>query len=83
MNNEAGTGIRAIKASEFASNCLKLLDEVAETGQEIIISKNGRPIAKLTRYRKRPETLLGTDAGTIEILGDVVAPLDVAWEADQ
>ena len=83
MNSETGAGVRAVKASEFKAKCLKLMDEVAETGQEIVISKNGRLIAKLAPYRKRPATLFGLDAGKIEILGDIVSPVDVAWEADQ
>ena len=38
-----------MKASEFKAKCLKLMDEVAESGQEIIITKNGRP-----RLQARP-----------------------------
>ena len=38
---------RTIKASEFKAKCLKLMDEVAETGEEIVITKNGRPVSKL------------------------------------
>ena len=83
MNKETGASVRAIGASDFQAQCLKLMDEIAETGQEIVISKNGRLIAKLVPYGKRLETLFGIDAGKIEILGDVVGPLDIAWEADQ
>ncbi len=35
-----------IKASEFKAKCLKLMDHVAETGEEFVISKNGRPIPR-------------------------------------
>ena len=41
------TGTRTIQASEFKAACLKLIDEVAESGKEIIITKNGRPVARL------------------------------------
>ena len=47
------SGSRIIKASEFKAKCLKLMDEVAETGGEIIIIKNGRPVSRLTPYRER------------------------------
>ena len=43
---------RTIKASEFKAKCLKLMDEVAETGEEIIITKNGKPVAKLILQRR-------------------------------
>ena len=75
-------GPRIIKASEFKATCLKLMDEVAENGGEIVITKNGRPTAKLVAYREKPQTLLGIDRGKLEILGDVVAPIDAEWKAD-
>ena len=85
MNMPEGisAGIRTIKASEFKAKCLKLMDEVAETGQEIIITKNGRPVSKLAPYRKRPDTFFGADKGKIKILGDIIEPLGIEWEADK
>ena len=76
------TGPRTIKASEFKAKCLKLMDEVAESGEEIVITKNGKPVAKLTAYRERPKTLFGIDKGRVEILGYIMSPIDVEWEAD-
>ena len=76
------TGVRTIKASEFKAKCLKLMDEVAESGEEIIITKNGRPTARLVSYRERPKTLFGIDRGKLEILGDVISSIDVEWEAE-
>ena len=83
MEDGMTTGVRTMKASEFKAKCLKLMDEVAESGREIIITKNGRPVSRLTPYRKRPATFFGVDKGKIKILGDIVSPLDVEWEADQ
>ena len=37
--------MKTIKASEFKAKCLKLMDEVADTGQPLVITKNGRPVA--------------------------------------
>ena len=75
------SGPRTIKASDFKARCLKLMDEVAETGEEIVITKNGRPTARLVAYREKPNTLFGIDRGKLEILGDITAPVDVEWEA--
>ena len=72
---------RTIKASEFKAKCLKLMDEVAESGEEIVITKYGRPVSRLTPYRERPASLFGIDRGRIEILGDIIEPLEVEWEA--
>ena len=74
-------GPRTIKASEFKAKCLKLMDEVAESGEEIVITKNGRPVSRLTPYREKPESLFGIDRGRIEIHGDITEPIDVEWEA--
>ena len=76
-------GPRIIKASEFKAMCLKLMDEVNETGEEIIVTKNGRPTARLVPYRPKPGTWFGADRDIIQILGDLDEPLDVAWEAEQ
>ena len=71
---------RTVKASEFKAKCLKLMDEVAETGEEIVITKNGRPTARLVAYVERPKTLFGIDRGKLEILGDIISPIDDDWE---
>ena len=72
---------KVIKASEFKAKCLRLMDEVAESGQEIVITKNGRPVSRLVPYRQKPTSLFGIDKGRIEILGDIIEPIDVEWEA--
>lgn len=73
---------KTIKASEFKAKCLKLMDQVASSGQELVITKNQKPIAKLTPYRQRPKTLLGIDKGKIEITGDIVSPVEADWKVD-
>ncbi len=80
--NTSPAGTRTIKASEFKARCLKLMDEVADSGAEIVITKNGQPVSRLIPYRKKPDTLFGIDRGKLEILGDIDEPLDVAWEAE-
>ena len=72
---------RTMKASEFKAKCLRLMDEVAEDGGEIVITKHGKPVAKLTAFQERPESLFGAGRGRMKILGDIISPLDVEWEA--
>lgn len=74
--------VRTIKASEFKARCLKLMDDLADSGGEIIITKNGRPVSRLLPYRKRPEAPLGRDRDKIRILGDIIEPIDAEWEAE-
>lgn len=80
--NTNPAGVRTITASEFKARCLKLMDEVARSGAEIVITKNGRPVSRLIPYRERPHTLFGIDRGRLELLGDVDEPFDVTWETE-
>ena len=81
-NYETGS-TRTIKASEFKAKCLQLMDEVAESGEEIVITKFGIPVARLGPLRGKPKTpWFGRDRGKLLILGDIISPIDVEWEAD-
>lgn len=77
-----GSGARTISASEFKATCLRLMDEVARSGDEFVITKNGRPTARLVPCRSRFRDWFGADRGSIEILGDIVSPVDAEWEAE-
>jgi prevent-host-death family protein len=69
---------RVISAGEFKMRCLALLDEVAHTGEPILVTKRGKPVAKLVPARKiEPEAL----HGSIVRESDVVRPVDAAWDA--
>ncbi len=46
--------MRSIPAARFKAQCLKLLDEVAETGETIIVTKRGKPVAKLQPLEEPP-----------------------------
>ncbi len=72
---------RIIKASEFKARCLRLMDVVNQSGEEIIITKNGKPVSKLVPYRRRPKSLFGLHKGKITSHDDLIAPVDVHWDA--
>jgi len=59
------------------------MDEVNESGAEIVITKRGKPVSRLVPYRERPATLFGLFAGEMEIRGDIIEPIDVEWEANR
>ena len=71
-----------MKASEFKAKCLALMDEIAESGEEIIITKHGKPVARLAPWEDKPSSWFGRDRDGIEILGDIIEPIDVEWEAE-
>ena len=80
-SNYKANGPRTIKASEFKAKCLQLMDEVAESGDEIVITKNGRPVSRLVPYREKPQAPFGRYRDIIQIHGDIGEPIDVEWEA--
>lgn len=69
-------------AGEFKAKCLKVLDDVQRQRKQVIVTKRGKPVAKLVPVNDHPESLIGSMRGTMEILGDIVSPIDVQWEAD-
>jgi prevent-host-death family protein len=75
--------MRIIKASEFKAKCLALMDEVARTGERIVITKNGKPVAELVAPNNRPGRVPGMMKGKIVIRGDIMAPAadEDDWEA--
>ena len=84
MEIDSGTSgdTRTMKASEFKAKCLQLMDEVADGGGEVVITKNGKPVSRLVPYRERPKSFFGADRGRMKIVGDIVSPIDVEWEAE-
>ena len=82
QQNQQTSTSRTMKASEFKAKCLKLMDEVAESGEEIVITKNGRPVSRLAPYRKQPPAPFGRDRHLIRILGDIESPIEEEWEAE-
>ncbi len=74
--------MHTVKASEFKAKCLHIMDEVNQTGEEIVITKNGIPVSILKPYRTRPATLFGLHKGRIQSEDDLIAPVDVVWSAE-
>ena len=76
--------MKTIPAGQFKQTCLRLLDEVRETGEVIVITKRGDPVAQLAPLPRIPESdWAGAMRGTGSILGDLVAPAseEEEWEA--
>ena len=73
--------MKTIKASEFKARCLQLMDEVAQSAEPLVITKNGKPVSQLVPYRPKPSTLFGAMKGTVIVQGDILSPLYEDWEA--
>lgn len=71
-----------IAASEFKAKCLGLMDQVSRTGETVVITKHGQPVARLLRAETDDAPLLGRLKGSVRISGDIEAPTGDAWSAD-
>ena len=78
------TNDRHVAAADFKANCLRLMDEVAQQRRPIIITKRGKPVAKLVPVDEPgPIDLFGRMAGSIKICGDIINPIeDAGWTGD-
>ena len=76
---------RKINAAAFKARCLALIDEVAESGQPITITKRGKAKVQLVAVREKPKTLWGATKGTFRIVGDIVGPIvdKDEWDEDR
>jgi prevent-host-death family protein len=72
---------RVIKVSEFKAKCLALINEVERTGDRLVITKKGKPVADVIPHKAKKHGLLGIYKGRMEIVGDIISPIDVEWEA--
>lgn len=73
-----------IGAGQFKAQCLQLMDQVQQSRQEIVITKHGKPVAKLVPVEESAaQSVFGYLQGTVEIVGDIVSSLEEDWEVEQ
>jgi prevent-host-death family protein len=70
-----------VPATAFKDSCLQLIERVQQTREEIVVTKYGRPVAKLVAFQEGKAPIFGFLEGSVTIRGDIVAPLDEEWDA--
>ena len=70
--------MKQIPAAKFKEQCLSLLDRVGEEG--IVITKRGKPVAKLIPIRTESAELIGRLKGRVKVKGNIVST-GVKWHA--
>lgn len=70
-------------AGQFKAKCLKVMDQVRRTHETVVITKFGRPVAKLVPIEgKSRELPFGFLRDSVMVRGDIVAPTGEKWHAD-
>jgi prevent-host-death family protein len=71
-----------IGAAEFKAKCLELIDDIhSRKRNSVIVTKRGKPYAKLVAVDSKDEPIYGCMKGLATIHGDVTKPVDVHWKA--
>jgi prevent-host-death family protein len=77
----SGAATPTIAAAEFKAKCLELMDGVRESGVEYIVTKHGRPVAKLVPFTGAVrQPLFGSMAGTVLEFERPFDPIDGDWD---
>ncbi len=74
--------MKKMPAGEFKARCLTVMDDVNKTREPVLITKRGRPVAKLVPAEKVETEFLGRLEGRFRAVGDIESPIDPpeAWE---
>jgi prevent-host-death family protein len=74
--------MKQMPAGEFKARCLSVMDDVNATGEPVLITKRGAPVAKITPVSSKKRDLFGFMAGQFEIVGNIESPVVPlgAWE---
>lgn len=75
-------GHTTFTATELRARCGSILDAVAREREAVVITKRGRPVARIVPIEGTAErSLFGFARGSVAITGDILAPVDVEWDA--
>lgn len=67
--------MKKIAAGRFKAQCLKVMEQVRTTREPVLITKRGRPLAKLVAAEKPPDDFIGRLEGVVTIVGDIESPI--------
>lgn len=70
-----------IQAGKFKAECLRIMQNVMQTGKEVIVTKRTVPLVKICPVEKKDEPLFGKLEGTVHIHGDILSTGE-KWDAD-
>jgi prevent-host-death family protein len=83
---ERRTSVEEMPISKFKATCLAVLERVRKTGEPVLVTRFGHPVAEIVAPGSlKPARVLGTMPGSGRITGDIVGPIgdESDWEAAQ
>jgi prevent-host-death family protein len=73
--------MRKIGAGEFKTRCLTLMEDVRSTREPLVITKRGKPVAKLVPLDDEEPDFIGRLKGVFRVMGDIESPIPDEWES--
>ncbi len=74
--------MKKIAAGEFKTHCLALMEKVRSTREPLLITKRGKPVAKLVPLENAEDNFFDRLKGVIKIVGDIESPIEEGtWES--
>ena len=69
-------------AGKFKAHCLTVMKEVRATREPVLITKRGRPVAKLVPPNTSSDDFIGHLEGIVRVVGDIESPIEPpeSWE---
>lgn len=67
--------MKKMAADEFKVHCLKIMDEVQSKRASVLITKRGKPVAKLVPVDQAKDDIYGFLKGKVKVRGDIVSPV--------
>ncbi len=70
--------MRKIPAARFKAQCLAVMDQVAQSGRPVVITKRGKPVVQISRVESNEGEIFGFLAGRGRIVGDIESAIPVS-----
>jgi prevent-host-death family protein len=63
--------MQKIPAAQFKAQCLAVMEQVAESGRPVVVTKHGKPVVQITPVQSDEDEIFGFMAGKFRIIGDI------------
>ena len=73
--------MKIIGAGKFKAQCLALLNKVAKEHETILVTKRGKPVAKVIPIKEAQKNLREQLKGSVLKEKDLISPISVEWKA--
>jgi prevent-host-death family protein len=73
--------LKTVSATAFKAQCLALLEQVRSTRQPLLVTRHGKPVAEISPHVPKASSTANPLKDSVEYQGDLIAPIDVDWNA--